>query len=279
MKGSSTALLTTITVYWGRPDVLRTWLSALKGATVLDVEHIIYFVQEDPPDWWGHESENFVTTIRSDLPFDTSIGHYHNEGARLARTRWIMKLDIDTIPNVRFFTELLSILPGAKDREWFNCGMFYMAPTTSTLNLIPSRMPLDSNNFTRIVGSPKSNLLPGYQKPAGTNFICNRNDYLNLGGCLSGFQGYGWEDYQQIYMLEKYYALATYGRVPLPGVLSLNNVTQRCRDEISRRKAQELYDKSKWLVLLHRWHPPVNKPRESVERNRRLLLDYITGGL
>jgi hypothetical protein len=114
-----------------------------------------------------------------------------------------------------------------------------------------------------------------YKGPKASNFICRRQDYLDLGGCDARFRHHSWQDYQQIYMLEKYQQ----GKDPLPGEITSGNVTDRCRDEIGRPKALELFQKDDRLCLLHHWHAPGSTPRylsrEGMDANRKILLEYI----
>jgi hypothetical protein len=260
-------MLTTITPYWGRPDMLKGWLDALQLASVPEVRHIIFFVGEDPPAWFN-ASKAPVLAVRCAEPPGQSIGHYHNEGARLAQTEWIMKLDVDTVPNVRYFRHLLPVLQSAGEREWFNGGMIYLSRSASNRLTIP----VTESSYSSIMAVPRAYAAENGHEPAGSNFICRREDYLKLGGCLDAFRGYGWEDYQQLYMLERHQL----GKEPLPGGVTMDNVTARCRDEIGRRKAKELRNRDRWLVLLHRWHATApNKTSESMGRNRAILFDYV----
>jgi len=139
--------------------------------------------------------------------------------------------------------------------------------------VLPPDAALDVGTYQNIMSSPASYSATSYLWPAASNFICRRGDYLKLGGCDARFKGYGWEDYQQIYMLERHQQ----GQDPLPGILTARTVTQRCRDEISRRKAKELYDKDRMLCLIHRWHPSSLDPsyKASMDHNRAVLLDWI----
>ncbi len=263
--------LTTITPYWGRPEMLRNWITAIRGATLTGVEHIIYFVGSPPPDWWNEQCRglSFQTVYQPEAP-GLSIGHYHNLGARRAQSEWIMKLDVDTVPNVNYFPALLKVISSAKEKEWFNGGMLMLSRNTS----IRLKLPLGSNEYIRITSIPRLYTSAGGWFPQGTNFICRKDDYLSLGGCDERFQGYGWEDYQQIFMLEKNQS----GSCPLPGLLDLGNITQRCREEISRKKAAELYARDSSLCLLHQFHPPAEiRSREQMEKNRGLLFSYVLG--
>ena len=261
-------MLTTITVYWNRPEALRIWLRCLKAAAVPEVRHLIYFVGESIPSWWDKDSDGvFIRALHQfELP-GMSIGHYHNLGAQETNTEWIMKLDVDALPHANYFKALLPLLVLAKDREWFNGGMFYLKRYYTLLNSFPTDV------YEHIMRNRRSYSGSSYLLPAASNFICRRMDYLNLGGCDERFRGYGWEDYQQIYMLERSWL----GRDPLPGELNLGNVTARCRDEISRPKARELWEKNSQLCLLHRWHPVSTDPsyRASMDANRQVLLDWI----
>lgn len=268
------SLLTTITPYWKRPDMLRNWVRSILGSTIPELRHLIYFVGEAPPDWWASETAgtNITALVREEAP-GFSIGHYHNLGAHQAQTEWIMKLDVDTMAHTSYFTNLLPVLQKAHPREWFNGGMFYMARPHSEIMLPLSNLPLPERIYDQIMSQRRTYSSSSYILPAATNFICRKEDYLKLGGCDAGFRGYGWEDYQQIYMLERYQAR----REPLPGIVTLQNVTARCRDEISRRKARQLWERNPRLCLIHKWHAVSVQSgyHSNMNQNRELLLGYI----
>lgn len=275
-------VLTTITPVWGRPEMLEVWMKAVKGATVPGMKHIVFFVGEPPPDSIKMEYE-YDTSFQfvycpDDVPGEWSIGHYHNLGARLACTEWMMKLDVDALPNVRYFKELLRILEIAGPKDWFNGGMMYVTQNASAALLSAIMMPVSEDLYQTMMHRRHVYFGPMSTGPAATNFICRREVYLKLGGCDERFRGYGWEDYQQIYMLEKH----RLGTNPLPGVVTMENVTRRCCREISRRRARELFERSFWLCLLHRWHLSSSntnyKSHEIMLQNRKILLDYILHG-
>lgn len=262
-------ILTTVTPYWNRPDMLKGWLESIRGAAHPEVEHWIYFIGENPPPWWNQAVAGLpVRTIPRSEPPGFSIGHYHNIAAISADTEWIMKMDIDTVPNVRYFRHLLPVLHSAKEREWFNGGMIYLSRSASNR----LQMPVSESTYSSIMAVPRAYTSSNGHEPAGSNFICRRIEYLKLGGCLEAFRDYGWEDYQQLYMLQRHQL----GKDPLPGHVTMDNVTSRCRDEIGRPKAKELHGRDRWLVLLHRWHPVANnKTQEAMGRNRAILFDYV----
>lgn len=269
-----TPILTTITPYWGRPGGLQCFLKALEGASVPEVCHFIYVVgsQCHPHLIPEHPRVRFIQ--RPEAP-GASIGFYHNLGAKAANTEWIMKLDVDAIPNVRYFRELCNVLASAREREWFNCGMVFMSPSATAQSLDLGRMPLSAETFTRIILNLRSHSQNSFARPEASNFCCRRTEYLQLGGADPRFKQWGWEDYQQLYMLERHWRQCD----PLPGPLDIANVTQRCRDEIGRPKAAELFARNRWLCLLHRWHPtsltPGYKSLSQSQSNRQLVLEYI----
>lgn len=248
--------------------MLDVWLEAIRQTSVPEVQHLVFAVGEKPPKIPNLPDRLLLGYMDKKDPF--SIGHVHNLGAQLANTEWIMKLDIDTLPTMMFFRELIGLLGCAGPREWFNCGMIYFKQHHTHALLSKERMPLGPA-FLNMVCQNLASYSNGYHWPCATNFICRTQDYLDLGGCDPRFNGYGWEDYQQIYMLERYQQ----AKDPLPGPINLLNVTQRCRDEISRRKALELFKVSQTFCLFHRWHIPVIKNQHQVELNRRLLLEWI----
>lgn len=246
--------------------MLEVWLEAIRSCSIPEVEHILFNVGNGPSMLTAAEQLRIVPIASL-----KSIGHAHNFGAKRATTEWIMKLDVDTLPSLNFFSDLLDVLAGAKEREWFNCGMVYFRQAMSTHYLSKDKMPLSPGFVENVTTQLPTYSTGSYTLPSATNFICRRADYLALGGCDPRFDGYGWEDYQQIYMLERYQL----GRDPLLGVVTLDNVTRRCRDEISRKKARELFERNRTLCLFHRWHPPAEKNRAKVDANRKVLFDYI----
>ena len=95
------AMLTTITPYWGRPDMLRKWAKALESAHVPgQTVHILFCVGESLPDC---ARVPYIHSYFCQEAPGLSIGHYHNLGAELANTPWIMKLDLDALPHAGFF--------------------------------------------------------------------------------------------------------------------------------------------------------------------------------
>ena len=239
------------------------------------MEHIIFVIGEPIPQIPHPRSVRFVG-CQSPPDHRLSIGYYHNLGAQLAESEWIMKLDVDAFPNRAYFSELLGILDKAGPKEWFNGGMFYVNQASSARFLSsPGPELLSVANYLRITRSIDIHCSLTYKAPAATNFICRRENYLKLGGCDQRFLGYGWEDYQQIYMLERYQR----GQDPLPGTIDMANVSERCRDEISRPKARELIRRNEMLGLLHHWHPgskdPTYKSPKILQHNRQVLLDYV----
>lgn len=251
-------------------------MANLKRARHPQVQHFVYFVGEQPPPWWVDFTVglNVHTMVDADPP-GKSIGHYHNLGARAADTEWIMKLDADAVPNELYFERLLPVLFQAPPGGWFNGGMIYLNEAVSAhLDSFPDGIgayAYDQIMKHHTAGAKLDFHASPYRLPAATNFICRRMDYLGLGGCDERFQGYGWEDYQQIYMLEKF----RLGEDPLPGWIDLGNVTNRCRDEISRPRAFELWECQPELCLLHHWHPKSHKDHRQMDKNKRILLDYI----
>ena len=263
-------ILTTITVYWNRPDMLKRWLRAIEGAKHPEVRHTLFVVGDKTPDGVYSTQNLEIWEDTNQIPGVTSIGHFHNLGAKITDTPWMMKLDLDALPNVRYFQELIPLLKSASPRQWFNGGMFYVGRVGSQRHLTAPQMPVSEDTYLTIT-EKETHLLGPFSEPAGSNFICRRQDYLDLGGCLEGFSGYGWEDYQQLYMLEKYWR----EQCPLTGHIDEFNVTQACRDQISRLKAKQLWEINPWLGLLHCWHPRGPITSSKINANRKLLWDYI----
>lgn len=268
-------ILTTITPYWSRPEMLQLWLKAIATASHPDVEHLVLFCGDDIP---SNLSQYRVRFVRCEVPKRgprPSIGYFHNIGAALAHTPWIMKLDVDAFPNALFFHSLLPVLQHAQPRQWFNAGMFYINKPISESFLTKNQPILKVETYLSIIRRIRMTGASPYRAPAATNFICRREEYLELGGCDLRFKGWGWEDYQQIYMLERHFQ----GMEPLRGIINKETCLTMCRDQISRPKALQLFECNENLALLHRWHAPNTDPNyradKIVDENHMVLLDYI----
>lgn len=266
--------LTTITPFWNRPDMLERWLTAIAGASHPEVQHLLFVVGEPiPQSFYNVDGLSMVARLVKGPPGYYSIGHYHNMGAELANSEWIMKLDVDTFPHVNFFQQLLDVLDHAGPREWFNVGMVYVHQRYCN-KLSKDKLPLTTPAYAELVQSRRAiSANSSYPDPQATNWVVRRQEYLDFGGCDPRFRGYGWEDYQQIYMMEHIFR----GTDPLPGSLSITNVTKRCRDEIARPRAKLLFERNFQLALIHHWHQnSAGTPYKShVEANRKVLFDCI----
>lgn len=255
--------------------MLETWLAAIEGARHPLVKHCIAFVGEDPPEDMTTRltAANIRATVHRDAPGRRSIAHYHNLMIRSAETEWVMKLDVDCMTHQGFFKALCGVLARAEEGDWFNCGMLYVNQDVSQKVLVPERMPLTESACMGLVTAGKrvSSFLSG--KLGGSNFICRKDDYLRSGGGDGRFRGWGWEDYQQMYMLE----LGRLGRCPLPGRVDITNVSNRCRDEICLPKIAELRIIDPSAVLLHKWHAAAKGTdyRSYSAANKEVLLSYI----
>lgn len=260
-------LLTTITPYWGRHEQLARWVKAVLGATIPEVQHFLYWIKGDVPRARLGLSIQFIST---DSP--SSIGHIHNIGAENCGTEWMMKLDVDCIPNAEFFKALLPVLQSARQARWFNAGMFMVDAQLSRQFLSQDALPLTFGLYEHLMRALQSKCGREAVRPVSTQFICRTEEYLMLGGCLPAFKGWGWEDYQQIYMLERHWL----GRDPFEGQsVHINNVTRLCRDQISRPKAAELFQRNPYLALMHHYHEPAERNQRAMDRNKVLLYDYI----
>lgn len=245
----------------------------MEDAGTEDVHHIILFGNGEDRRPWHLPSDRFsFINVRDDLK---SIGHYHNLGVALATSPWVMKSDVDVLPNVNFFKELLPVLDAAGPREWFNAGFVYLSSDASRALLTDYTVPISEMTYHNVMEDRGLYCMGRYLDPAGSQFVCRKEDYIHFGGCDARFAGWGWEDYQQLYCLE-HQAL---GEDPLPGPLTLGNVTQRCRDEIARPRAKSLWHMSEWLCMFHKWHPkpPEGRYRNMAQsnKNKEVLLDCL----
>lgn len=234
-------IITTICPYWNRPDQLRVYLDEMYRASIPEAYHIVIFGDPEEFHNWTPPSNRF--RFLTYQPKTRSIGSFHNFGAIVSSSDWIMKSDVDVSVTKDIFTRLVECVSEAEPREWLNVGFGY-----------GSEAPRPGRTSDRL----------------GFQFVCRVKDYINMGGCDDGFQGWGWEDYYQMFMLEMHYK----GSNPLSGEINIGNVSQRCRDEIARPKALEF-----GLYARHRNHPKQTETSYRTvaqsEANKELLLKLI----
>lgn len=268
--------LTTITPYWNRPEMLRAWIRNVRLNAHLEVRHLLIApdqkIKKDPDLQEAVNAGIEVLTPSSEFgphsnTWRRSIGHWHNLGAKHCGTPWMMKLDVDCFHHRFFWTHLLDVVNEAAPRQWFNVGMFM------TDRARPFPVPLGYGDYLAV----SSMLFASGKRPVSSQFVCRVQDYKDAGMCSEEFRGYGWEDYYQLYALQRQFL----DRDPLPGSIENGCVTSRCRDEISRPMAAQLYHKSKSLALFHHWHEGTAhdssyKSAEIINHNRRILYDIIT---
>ena len=251
--------------------MLTAWQIAVSSASTPNTRHLLLFAGETPSFAYASGQMRVgIQVVTCPPPDGKSIGWYHNYGAEIADTEWIMKLDVDCLPHQNYFKNLLPLLAEAKEREWFNGGMLYTEKDFAESRLGISDLPITEATYHAIMRGRSRRAVIG-----GSNFICRKADYLATGGCDVRFSGYGWEDYYQLYLLEH----NLLRRDPLQGTLTMENVTIRCREELSRQKAVDLLMRDPSLCLLHKWHPP--GPREGyrhpaiMQNNRTILFETI----
>lgn len=267
--------ITTITPYWGRPEAFRYFEHSLDGClrtveTNRFAHHLVLLAGEskwkylDPMRPPRHSRLELVECC---APEGMSIGHYHNIGAEMAKTEWIMKLDVDCLIHPNFFVSLHRLLGTAKPRQWFNIGMLHMPSDVTD----EARKHLwDVCYFDSLVQSRSKWAQGSYKNPVGSNFVCRREDYLLNAKCHLDFAGYGWEDYYQMYHLEKNYL----GKRPIDGA-TFGNVTQKCRGILSRQKALQSFQFDPALCLFHQWHPIIGGTyRQTAQMLRNKMLLY-----
>lgn len=258
--------------------MLRVFLHHLKNAAHPLVQHLVFILETNEAE--QATLERLVAGTNISLVFGKerlpSIGRYHNLGFSLVQTEWAMKLDVDAMPHAQFFQLLVQVLENASEREWFNVGMFYLSANRSILLLGTATRPnkLTAIEVAAVAQNPSLYGNSKYQGPGGSNFVCRRKLYLSLGGCSDRFIGWGWEDYQQMAMLD----YAWRGHCILPRPILLSNCANLVRDVISRPAAKRLIDLDAGLCLLHHWHPrELGAYVAHVEENRKALFDYLAG--
>lgn len=272
--------LITITPFKERWDMLPLWIQSIKNSPfhhLLVTPHpLAMFNPVCPRLINSPQLSSRLTVVRAEVgegPDDFSIGLYHNEGARVAKEmgfEWMMKWDVDAIPFPSFWEALQHRLKTLQ--TWTNLGFVYMTKFTSekfALEYWDERIRAQLEKWL------KSNLpstTSDDHLPAASQFVCRVEDYLELGGCLPAFKGYGWEDYQQIYMLARHYH-----RQPLFPLKTITpeNVTQLMKEYTREIARKEWEDSGKELILFHRWHRGMVKDPIQVQQNRMTLYHYV----
>lgn len=197
-----------------------------------------------------------------------NIGLAHNYGATLSVGEYILKQDVDCIPYVGFYVELLNHIDTLRSNKklWSNLGVFYC-------NERFSKECLSDIVTKEIYNQAKHN--PDCKEEikfaCGNCFLVNRNHFIEIGGCSKSFEGWGWEDYQVCYFLEK----SLNPQLTLSSC-TLETIVSVCREEIARPKNKSTNEKD--LVFLHKWHDnKENDPTYNnyIEKNRNTLLKSI----
>lgn len=169
--------------------------------------------------------------------FNTGMGH--NIGVNLAKTKWILKQDIDCVcEDVSFYHTLNTIKNDFSDNDFLNIGVFYNEIQKAT--------------------------------PYGNEFFFTKSLWEKIGGSPNTFVGYGWEDYAVLYHMEKIrnpeFRLS-YDK------LNCNSII---RDQLARIKNKEAFEKYK-LFLIHKHHQ-ITKDKNYMNRmdiNKNELFKYI----
>jgi len=142
--------------------MLTIWLKAVCANPHPEVNHLLFVVGKKPEFLREYGCSALLDIeMVSDAP--RSIGHYHNLGAKVSSSEWIMKLDIDCVPHTNYFTELVEVLREAGPREWFNGGMYYLERFGAVSHLTPGKMPVSPEDYYRLSSSHVT-----LQIPAGT---------------------------------------------------------------------------------------------------------------
>ena len=195
------------------------------------------------------------------------IGLAHNFGATIATGQYILKQDVDCLPYDGFYDQVLTFIADelTEPRAWANVGVYYCNEWFSKTYLT-GRITRDIYDLAKDAHKASCNYA------SGNCFLANREDYLQIGGCSERFRGWGWEDCQVAYCLEKSYnpefRLSAY---------ELETIIDVCRDEITRPKNRATYQRD--IVFLHKWHDPRSdeaRYKEFGEHNRKVLLDVVT---
>ena len=253
--------------------MLKTWARNLARNTHPQICHYV-IAQGEPSgslDWLTRDNPQIRVIYTPDKPtFD--LGTLHNVGAAMCLTPWMMKLDVDVMVHPFFFDAVLERIRICEStgRIWFNVG--FICLTRKASQHIQAKAAVEWLDVIEAVTNRSVQQNP-HRWIEATQFVCKTGAYLSEGGCLDTFHGYAWEDYMQLYMLAYMQGQAD----PLAGLpITKENVTQQCREVLSKKEAQATYRLDNRLVLLHLWHSCMTKTKEGIDRNRDILYDYIT---
>lgn len=213
-----------------------------------------------------HRIESTLTTF--------SIGRARNVGTQMARTRFVMFLDIDLMPYPGFFQDVRNeIRIQGMDRfaeRFLMFGVIYLT-REATAEYFATPPTLRKGQFTQYLFHADESRIEKFS--TGTSVtVWSRDYFLGAGGNDPDFEGWGYEDLE--FMCR---AIRREKRFPLPQEFALDYRSFQAITEYRGWKSvYRLYGDmtfQKGLVLFHAWHPVETKGSyaQAKDRNRRLF--------
>lgn len=255
--------------YRNRQDNLEVLLSNLKNVSTTYVDfHLISL--GDANTLLSKKCEDAGVNFHyQDYQGLFSIGKAINTGAKLVKGEYILKQDVDCLPYPGLYEKLVEHTISIDDNKfaWANIGVYYCNSYFSQ-KYLHGPVTYETYLNAKYNDSYKEKL----KIACGNCFLVNREHYLEIGGISDRFHGWGWEDYQLLYYLEKAFnpafKLSSYNE---------RSVVKNCREELARPK--NAFTNELDLIFLHRWHDKAKDEknyRKYTQSNRELLLELVS---
>lgn len=249
-------------------DNLRALIRCLRNVDLTEIEFNLICLEERSDEVLELCSSSPLRAHFVDYQETFSIGRALNYGASISDSMFILKQDVDCLPYDGIYERILQHCRDLQQKPmaWSNLGVFNCTEEFSA-EYLSGPISFETFELVRDTDSTKTEI----KRAAGNQILVRRETYERVGGTARDFRGWGWEDYQLIYYLERLeepsFRLSEY---------RLATITQRCRDEISRPKNIRTNELD--LAFLHKWHDPLADPddyRAYVDENRKHLLSHI----
>ncbi|KAB0670658.1 glycosyltransferase [Aeromonas veronii] len=204
-----------------------------------------------------------------------SPGRARNIGAQYAKTKYIMHEDVDLIPYVGFYRQILNeIKLNALD---YNMGLFLSIPV-AYLNCQATEeymsLPVEERNnifFHRLMVGCDNTF--DFFMPASSVIVVSRHYYLSIGGYNEQFVDWGLEDLEYAYRLtrssNRFHTPSRYKDLISKPVFSQQFEYRGWRNQF--RLHGELCFR-KGIILFHAWHPVDKKWRSAKGHNKNMKM-------
>ncbi len=252
-------ILTVIVPYRNRLENLLVFAKCIELVDKAQVDFLLISLGDDSPEVQRICVEAGIKYFyEADLGM-FRIGHAHNIGARLAKTPYIMKMDVDLLAFTGLYEQIAERLIGIKNRHTYFVPGCYFAGREFSEKYLNGMVTLEHIDQLKRFPEQREKILSG--RPEGTMFIINREHYLEFGGCHEEFSGHAWEDYQVIYCAEKFCR----PDLRLPDYYPN---TIRTRLVLPKNIEASAFG---W-TFIHRWHPKVNDPGYYDQRGKNAAI-------